>query len=276
MLLTYRCVLAALCCICPVLQAVAADPDQDPEAAEEASLARQLSNPVAALISVPVQFNYDRGIGVGRNGHRVTMNIQPVVPFSLNNEWNLISRTILPVVSQSDIAFGSGNQFGLGDTVQSFFFSPKNPTSSGWIWGAGPVLLLPTGTDRLLSTRKWSAGPTAVGLRQSGPWTYGMLFNHLWSFAGDSNRNDVNSSLLQPFVSYTTRSAITYSFNTESVYDWQTKRWTSPVNFNISKVTRLNRQLVSIGVGLRYWAASPDSGPHGWGVRTTLTFLFPR
>lgn len=247
MLLTYRCVLAALWCIFPFLSAVAGDPDQD--YAQEANLARQLSNPVAALISVPLQFNYDQKIGTRRNGDRVTMNIQPVVPFSLNNEWNLISRTILPVVSQRDIAFGSGNQFGLGDTVQSFFFSPKNPTTGGWIWGAGPVLLLPTGTDRLLSARKWGAGPTAVGLRQSGPWTYGMLFNHIWSFAGNSNRNNVNSSLLQPFVSYTTPTAITYSLSTESIYDWQTRSWTAPVNFNISKVTRLNGQLVSIGAG---------------------------
>lgn len=128
-----------------------------------ADLAKQLSNPIASLISVPFQLNYDRGFGPD-DGHRITLNVQPVIPVSLNEDWNLISRTILPVISQSDIAGPSGDQFGLGDTVQRFFFSPKEPTAGGIIWGAGPVFLIPTGTDDLLGSEKWGIGPTAVAL----------------------------------------------------------------------------------------------------------------
>jgi len=171
-------------------------------------LAKKLANPVAALISLPFQLNYDRDIGPLDEGRRWTLNVQPVVPFELSKDWNLISRTILPVVSQEDIAPGSGSQSGSGDIVQSFFFSPKTPTASGWIWGVGPVFLLPTGSDRLLTADKWGAGPTAVALRQQGPWTYGALANHIWSFAGNDNRADISATFLQPFLSYTTPPSI--------------------------------------------------------------------
>ncbi len=154
-----------------------------PAAAQDTELAKQLSNPVASLISVPFQFNYDSGFGP-EDGHRVTLNIQPVIPITLNEDWNLISRTILPVIWQEDIAGPSGSQFGLGDTVQSLFLSPSAAGPGGIIWGAGPVFLLPTSTDPLLGTDRWGAGPTGVVLMQSGPWTYGMLANHIWSFAG--------------------------------------------------------------------------------------------
>jgi hypothetical protein len=159
-----------------------------------ANLAQQLANPVAALISVPFQLNYNSDIGPADDGRQWVLNIQPVIPFSLNEDWNLISRTILPIVGQEDIFPGAGSQTGLGDTVQSLFFSPVAPTSGGWIWGAGPVFLLPTGTNRLLTTDKWGVGPTAVALRQQGPWTTGLLGNHIWSFAGDSDRRDVSTT----------------------------------------------------------------------------------
>jgi hypothetical protein len=185
------------------------------------ALAKKLANPVAALISVPLQFDYDRDIGPVEEGERYRLNVQPVVPIELNDDWNLISRTILPVVSQDDLFPGAGSQSGIGDLLQSAFFSPKEPTSGGWIWGAGPVLLLPTGSDDLLTADKWGAGPTAVGLRQEGPWSYGALANHVWSFAGDDGRADVSATLLQPFVSYTTKSATTFGLVSESTYDWE-------------------------------------------------------
>jgi hypothetical protein len=154
---------------------------------ESQELAKQLSNPVASLISVPFQFNYDEGFGPN-DGERVTLNIQPVIPISLNDDWTLISRTILPVIWQNDIARDSGEQSGLGDITQSLFFSPKNPGPSGIIWGVGPAFLVPTGTDDLLGTGKWGAGPTAVVLKQIDGWTVGALANHIWSFAGDGDR----------------------------------------------------------------------------------------
>lgn len=257
------------------LPAVPAFSDE-PGAASEGDLAMQLSNPVAALISAPLQLNYDQDIGPAEDGDRWLLNVQPVIPFGLNDRWNLISRTILPVVRQSDIFPGAGTQTGVGDVVQSIFFSPKAPTAAGWIWGAGPVLLLPTGSDDLLTTDKWGGGPTAVVLKQSNGWTRGMLANHIWSFAGDDDRADVNATFLQPFLTYTTPTQWTFSLNTESTYDWEGEDWSVPVNASASKLTRLGGQLVSLGGGLRYWVDSPDSGAEGVGLRITVTLLFPR
>jgi hypothetical protein len=243
---------------------------------DEQKLAQQLSNPVAALISVPLQLNYSQGIGPVDDGSQWLLNIQPVIPISISEKWNLISRTILPVVSQSDIFPGAGSQFGIGDTLQSVFFSPKAPTSGGLIWGVGPALLLPTGSDSLFTGGKWGAGPTAVVLKQKGPWTVGGLANHIWSFAGSSNRSDISSTFLQPFVSYATPKAVTFSVNTESSYNWETKQWTVPLNFSVTKVTRIGKQLVSYGGGVGYFVESPDNGAQGWRFRGVLTLLFPK
>lgn len=240
-----------------------------------ADLAKKLSNPIASLISVPFQLNYDHGYGP-LDGDKVTLNIQPVIPISLNEDWNLISRTILPVTWQDDIAGPSGTQFGLGDTVQSFFFSPAKPSESGIIWGAGPVFLIPTATDDLLGGEKWGAGPTVVALKQDGPWTYGILANHIWSFAGNSDRSDVSSTFLQPFLSYTTPDAWTFALNTESTYDWKADQWSVPINFTVSKLVTVDKQPISLTAGLRYWAEAPKNGPEGLGVRVAATFLFPK
>ncbi len=243
---------------------------------DAAELAKKLSNPVAALISVPLQLNYDENLGTADEGERWSLNVQPVVPISLDAEWNLISRTILPLVSQKGIYPGNQDQSGIGDIVQSVFFSPKAPTASGWIWGAGPVLLLPTGSDPLLTADQWGAGPTGVALKQQGPWTYGVLANHLWSFGGNARRADINATFMQPFVSFATPAAWTFGLNTESTYDWENSQWSLPLNATVSKVTKLGSQLVSIGGGLRYWLESPEAGAEGFGFRLSFTLLFPK
>jgi hypothetical protein len=239
------------------------------------NLAKKLSNPIASLISVPFQYNYDRNIGPVEDGTQNYFRIQPVIPISLNADWNLISRTITPVMDQHDIFPGAGDQFGLNDTTESLFFSPKQPAGGWLIWGAGPVVYLPTGTDRLLSAERWGVGPTAVALTQSGPWTIGILANHIWSVGGDENGTDINSTFLQPFVSYTTKDAWTFSLNTESTYDWINEEWSVPVNAQVTKLFKLGDQPISMGPGVRYWADSPDSGAHSWGFRWTTTLLFP-
>lgn len=239
-------------------------------------LAMKLSNPIASLISVPLQLNYDSNIGSDDEGSRYQLNVQPVVPVSINEDWNMISRTILPLVTQNDITPENTSQTGIGDVVQSLFFSPTQVSDSGWIWGAGPVLLLPTATDQLLGSDKWGLGPTAVALKQSGPWTYGTLANHIWSVAGDNDRADVNATFLQPFVTYTTKDALTYALNTESTYDWESEQWSVPINFTVTKVTQIGNQIVSVGGGIRYWAQSTDEGPEGLSLRLQFTLLFPK
>ncbi|RAO78224.1 hypothetical protein CA260_10505 [Dyella jiangningensis] len=239
-------------------------------------LAKKLSNPVASLISVPFQFNYDQNIGPTRDGEKYLMNFQPVIPVSIGQDWNLIVRTILPVASQSDIVPGAGSQTGLGDTTQSFFFSPKAPTSGGWIWGVGPAALMPTATDRLLGSGKWGLGPTAVVLKQEGHWTYGMLANHIWSVGGQSNRAGISSTFLQPFLSYNTSNAWTFTLQSESSYDWKHTQWSVPINLMTAKLVTFGKQPVQFQLGVRYWDHAIESGPHGWGVRAGVVLLFPR
>jgi len=244
-------------------------------AGETENLAKKLSNPVADLISVPFQFNYDNQVGPTESGETYRLNVQPVIPISLTAEWNLISRTIVPLVDLEDVAPGT-DQSGLGDVLQSAFFSPGAPTAGGWIFGAGPVLLLPTGTDELLTGRKWGAGPTGVALRQTGPWTWGALANHVWSFAGDADRDDVNATYLQPFLSHTTATATTFVVNTESTFDWEEDEWSVPLNFAVAQIVRVGKLPVQFQIGARWWVDSPDDGPEGWGGRFAITFLFPK
>ncbi len=253
----------------------AADTKQD----SEADLAKKLNNPVAALISVPFQNNWDFGIGPA-NAMKYTVNIQPVIPIGISDDWNLIIRTIMPVIYQEALSNNPKapaslreSHAGLGDITQSFFFSPKAPVG-GWILGAGPVLYYPTATQSELGAGKYGAGPTIVALQQKDGFTYGVLANHIWSFAGWGNQA-VNSTYLQPFLSYTTKTYTTPSINTESTYNWQTGEWTVPINVSIQQLVKIGKLPIAFQIGYRYYAQRPAYGPD-WGLRFSVTFLFPK
>jgi hypothetical protein len=237
-------------------------------------LARQLSNPVASLISVPFQANFDFGAGLDNEGTAITLNVQPVIPISISENWNLISRTILPIAHRDYLPLPDGDTFGLGDITQSLFFSPKHPGASGIIWGAGPVILIPTATDDVLGAGQLGLGPTAVVLKQSGRWSVGALVNHIWSVAGDDDRDDVNSTFLQPFVTRQLGRGRSVTLNTETTYDWEHEEWTVPINLSYSQVFKAGDRSMSFLVGARYYVDGPETAPQ-WGLRAALTLLFP-
>ncbi len=264
-----------LACLLAMMDCVAPD---SVHAEDSAELAKAALNPVAAMYSLPVQYNWDQKMGpTGEGMHSVT-NIQPVLPFTLNGDWNLISRTILPLIDQHGLApNGAADKSGAGDITQSFFFSPSKPTDSGWILGAGPALLIPTGSDQLLGNEQWGLGPTAVALKQSNGWTRGVLANHIWGLEGSppDEKQKVNQTFLQPFVSYTTNTHTTYGINSESTYDWQAREWSVPINLTVTQLLKISGQPLTIQAGPRYWLDRSGQGPQGWGLRVAVTLLFP-
>ena len=253
------------------------------------ALAKQLANPISSLISVPFQANEDFGYGPSHNGYKFTLNFQPVIPISLNKDWNLILRTIVPIVSQHDLFYMENvpkslhlaqnrSQDGLSDTLQSFFFSPKEPGPFGLIWGVGPALLYPTGTHPLLGTGTFSLGPTVVILKQVGGLTAGVLMNQIWSVGIQEDRQSVSQMFLQPFAAYTTKTHTTFTINTEATANWNNSpgdaKWTIPLIFQIGQVLKIGKQPVSIQIGGKYYADTSRYGPD-WGVRFNFTLLYP-
>lgn len=221
-------------------------------AQDDAGLAQELTNPIADIMTIPIQFNYDQDIGMDDRGSKMLLNVQPVIPFEINDDWNLITRTIVPLIYQDDVFPGLGSQFGLGDINMSLFFSPKKPTDGGITWGVGPLFLFPSATDSKLGGKKWAAGPGLVALTIRGPWTLGGLANHVWSFAGDSDRNGIDNTFLQPFIANTWPNAWIVSAQSESNYNWETRKWSIPLNVALSKLLFFGRLPVSLQAGAGY------------------------
>lgn len=257
------------CLICMLALPMQASAESDAE------LAKKLNNPIASLISVPLQIDWDTGIG-SEDADRTSYTFQPVVPIELNKDWNVISRTIVSAYIDAESPVAGGNDIsGNSDVLQSFFFSPKAPTADGWIWGVGPAFSLPTASREALGSGKFGLGPTAVVLKQKNGWTYGGLANHVWSVGGSDNDPDVSATFLQPFLAYTTKSLTTFIVNSESTYNWETEEWTAPINLKISQLTKVGKQRVQFQAGYRDYIDTPVGGPD-WGLTFQVTWLFPK
>jgi hypothetical protein len=252
----------------------AQQPPATPAAQGDAEeLAKKLSNPVSDLVSVPFQFNWAQNVGPNEST-RFILNVQPVMPFSLNKSWNLIARVIMPFISQPVLSDGGEPAFGVGDILSSFFVSPAG---GGLIWGVGPAINLPSTTIATLGTEKWSAGPTVVVLKQTGPWTYGTLWNQIWSFSGNPNRADVNQMFLQPFLAYQATRTVTLTVQSETNANWEVDdgRWSVPINVILAKLSSFGTFPASYQFGVGGYAAHPDTGP-SWQIRGAVIILLPR
>lgn len=240
--------------------------------ANAADLAKKLANPISSLISLPFQNNTDMGIGVNK-GTRNTLNIQPVVPIGLSKKVNLITRLVMPVISQYNITGIGNHEAGLSDGVLSAFISPSN-SKNGITWGVGPVFLLPTGTNDFLTAKKFGVGPTAVALYQSKGFTIGGLLNQIWSVAGDETRSDVNSLFFQPFFAYNWKTGAGLNANFEITQNWEASTTNVWFNPSISGVTSLGKQKTQLSAGPRFNLAAPAGAKSALGIRASIVFLF--
>ena len=242
--------------------------------ASQEALAKAAQNPVANLISIPFQNNFNFGIGPSEATQWV-LNFQPVVPVTLSENWNLITRWITPVINQESPAPGMRSAFGLGDLNPSFFLSPAK--SGKLIWGLGPTLTLPTATDPMLGFGEWMAGPAAVALTMQGHWVIGALANNQWSYAGWGERQ--NRFLVQPFINYnlpdgwylTTAPIMTADWNANS-----DNRWTVPVGGGVGKIVKLGRLPLNLQLGAYYNVVTPDDFGADWQLRFQLQILLPK
>jgi len=247
---------------------------QPPPEEESAALAKKLSNPISDLVSVPLQFNWEQKVGTSELS-RFILNVQPVIPFSLNDKWNLIFRVIMPLVGQPPLVAGGQPEFGMSDMTTSFFFSPKS--KGGFTIGAGPVFVTPSTYSPTLGSGKYSVGPTVVALNQKGKWTVGVLWNQVWSFAGDPLRADVNQTFLQPFLAFQKTKTVTLTVQSETAADWKatTDNWTVPINFLISKLSSFGTFPASYQLGAGAFPSHGTLGPQ-WKIRAAIVVLMPR
>ena len=243
------------------------------QSAEE--LAKAAQNPMANMISVPIQNNTNFNWGPLDKTQNIT-NIQPVVPFNLTENWLLISRTIAPIIYQPELVRGQGSEFGLGDINQALFIGPSDPGSI--IWGVGPIFLLPTATDKRLGADKWGVGPAGVALTMRGPWVFGGLAQNIWSFAGDSDREEVNQFLVQPFLNYNLGKGLAIGTSPMITANWKApsgEKWTVPIGVNVSQVIPIGKLPINWILGGYYNVEKPTNGAD-WTLRFQVNFMFPK
>jgi hypothetical protein len=250
-----------------------------PTAENADALRKAAQNPVASLISVPVQNNNNFGIQPGDRTQDV-LNIQPVIPMKLSENWNLIARIITPIIYQPlPPVVGQPTEqgaFGFGDINPTFFFSPSKPHKI--IWGLGPAFVLPTATNPFLGQGKWSMGPGLVVLTQPGKWTLGFLTNNVWSVGGQSDRVNVDQFLFQYFINYNLQKGWYLTWQPTLTANWQVdspNRWLVPVGGGVGRIMRLGFQPVNLTLQF-YGNAVHPPGASPWGMRMQIAFLFPK
>ena len=247
-------------------------------------IAKASQNPLTAMYSLPIQNNTYVNIGPDDKTKNIA-NFQPVLPFDLNDDWTVVTRTIIPVVSSPTGTYSGGNYervFGLGDTSFTAFFTPKAPTESGWIWGVGPSLYIPTATDTDLGTKKWGAGASAVLLKADGKFVYGGLISNIWSFAGsgqDAGFERVNAMTLQPFVNYNMDDGWFVSSVPIITANWEADSdhtWTVPMGVGVGRAMKLGKIPMTAQVHGYYNVVTPDDYGEEWQMRVQIQLLFPR
>jgi hypothetical protein len=242
-------------------------------------LAKLAQNPVGNLISLPFQNNTNLNFGPEKGTQNV-LNIQPVIPISVNSEWNIITRTIVLVISNPSLYPGDDRTNGIGDTVFTAFLSPAKPGPGGLIWGAGPVVQLPTNSNSELGNKNWGLGPSAVvlHLEKGDPWVYGMLVNNIWSLSSNQQGGSYNNGVIQPFVNYNFPSGFYITSVPIITVDWKaesSQRWTVPLGGGVGQIFHLGKLPVNVQLAAYYNVVTPDDGPN-WQIRAQLQLLFPK
>jgi len=243
-------------------------------AADDTELAKKTQNPVSDLISLPFQNNTDFDWGP-EEGTRNTLNIQPVWPFAVSEDWNVITRTIVPVVSQPELFPGQGRETGLGDSTFTAFLSPS--AASDITWGAGPVVLLPTSTDDRLGAGTWGLGGSVVILTMPGKWVVGSLLSQVWDVGGDADEQ-VSLFTWQYFINYNLSNGWYLSSAPIMTANWEASgsdKWTVPVGGGGGKIIRIGKLPINASAQAFYNVAKPDN-VGDWSLRLQLQFLFPK
>lgn len=268
-----------LCFVTVLVTALVISSATAQEGVNASDLAKAAQNPVADMISVPIQYNANFSVGSGDETQHL-LNIQPVYPMNLSSHWNLISRIIIPLISQPPFVAGQRRESGFGDFQLSLFISPAK-VSSGVIWGGGVVGQFNTASNERLGQGKRGLGPTAVVLKISGPWVFGGLINNIWSVGGDAARADVNQMLMQPFVNYNVpeHPGLYVTFSPIITANWEAdagNAWTVPLGMGIGRIMTVGRLPVNLQTSAYYNIVKPDVVGADWQLRLQMALLFPR